>query len=310
MANVKLSIVNENRRKTDYGLRNRRMINFADRTVTAVLLGNMQDGGLPHMGCRCHRCLSGTAYATALALVDTRQTPTAVYLFDATPDIKHQLALLANALGTHPAHASRLRQPDALFLTHAHLGHIGGLPQFGMEAMGAVELPVYASPQLCQLLSKNTLWQPLVQRLELRPAFANETVWLAEDVRITAVPVPHRDEWGAGAYAFRIQGPNRSLLYLPDIDDWAQWPPAAEVIGGVDVAIVDATFASRDELGGNQAPHPPVSDTLARFAHLPTQLVLTHINHSNPLLDADSETAVAVRAAGAAVAACGMQFEL
>ncbi len=33
-------------------------LSFADGTVTAVILGIMQDGGLPHAGCRCERCVT------------------------------------------------------------------------------------------------------------------------------------------------------------------------------------------------------------------------------------------------------------
>jgi pyrroloquinoline quinone biosynthesis protein B len=164
---------------------------------------------------------------------------------------------------------------------------------------------------LGQLLLENHLWSPLVENLRIVPLVAGQTLDLAADVRVTAVAVPHRDEWGAGTFAFRIQGPNRSLLYLPDIDDWAQWPAAAETLAGVDVALVDASFFSRDELGG-RAPvaHPLVTDTLARFAQLPTQLVLTHLNHTNPVLDEGSAARTAVIQAGVQVAYTGQQFLL
>lgn len=290
---------------------------FPDRSVTAVVLGIMQDGGLPHAGCRCARCTAAWAdptraeLAACLALVDTRGAETAVWLIDATPDIKHQLEMVGDALGSHPSRPDRLRQPDGIFLTHAHMGHVGGLPQLGPEAMAVSGLPVYASPELCQLLSKTWLWRPLVQRLELRPVFPRESVQLREDVRVTAVPVPHRDEWRAGTFAFRLQGPNRSLLYLPDIDAWEQWPQAEETLRGVDVALVDASFYSGDELGGRSpVAHPLVTDTLDRFVHLPMELALTHLNHTNPLLDGESAARAAVTAVGAQVAQTGQQFVL
>lgn len=290
---------------------------FPERSVTAVILGIMQDGGLPHAGCRCARCAAAWAdparaeLAACLALVDTRGAETAVWLFDATPDIKHQLELVGDALGSHPLRPDRLRRPDAVFLTHAHMGHVGGLPQLGPEAMAVADLPVYASPELCQLLSKTWLWRPLVEQLELRPIFPRESVRLREDLQVTAVPVPHRDEWRAGTFAFRVQGPNRSLLYLPDIDTWDAWPQAEETLRGVDVALVDASFYSRDELGGRDpVAHPLVTETLDRFADLPTELVLTHLNHTNPVLDAGSEARETVTAVGVQVAQTGQQFML
>lgn len=293
------------------------MRKLPEKQVTAVVLGIMQDGGLPHAGCRCARCQAAfedparAEYAACLGLVDNRGGETAVYLFDATPDLKYQLHLLAGVLGTHPERSSRLQQPTGIFLTHAHMGHVSGLPQLGPEVMAVTQLPVYASRELGQLLLENRLWSPLVENLRIVPLVAGQTLDLAADVQVTAVAVPHRDELEAGTFAFRIQGPSRSLLYLPDIDDWGQWPEAAETLAGVDVALVDASFYSWDELGG-RAPvaHPLVTDTLARFAHLPTQLVLTHLNHTNPVLDAGGTERTAVIQAGVQIAFTGQQFPL
>ena len=132
---------------------------------------------------------------------------------------------------------------------------------------------------------------------------------LGADLQITAVAVPHRDEWGVGTVAFHVQGPGRTLLYLPDIDAWEAWPEARTWLGAVDVALVDATFFSMAELGG-RAPvaHPLVPDTLRRFADIPGQLVLTHLNHTNPLLDAASRERRLVAAQGVQIAAQGMTF--
>ncbi|NKQ33991.1 MAG: pyrroloquinoline quinone biosynthesis protein PqqB [Chloroflexi bacterium] len=292
-------------------------MSFPPNQVTAVILGIMQDGGLPHIGCRCDRCAAAyeaprqTEYAACLALVDTRQTPPLVYLIDATPDIKFQLDLLADVLGMHPQRPYRLRQPDGIFLTHGHMGHTAGLAQLGPEAMAVEGLRIFAASDLNNLLLATPLWSPLVERLQLTPLIPGQALDLAPDLQITAVPVPHRDEWGAGTATFVIQGPNRRLLYLPDIDNWDDWPNAAKILASVDVALVDASFYSADELGGRPpVAHPLVPDTIERFAHLPTQLVLTHINHTNPILDEDSAAWTAVHASGVQIAYTGQQFLL
>lgn len=305
------------------------MLTFAENAVTAVILGNTQDAGLPHAGCTCARCTAAFndpargLYAACLAIVDKRNTEghgggtelhrekARVYLIDATPDIKFQLNLLAGALGPHPQRANRLRQPDGIFLTHAHMGHIGGLPQLSKEAMFVNGLPIYATPALCALIQETRLWSPLVQELEFRPMPGGTAVNLGDGLVVTAVPVPHRDEWGVGTVAFHIQGPTQSLLYLPDIDDWKQWPAAAATLSGVDVALVDASFYSADELGGRPpVAHPLVTDTLSRFAHLADRLILTHLNHTNPVLDKGSAAETAVHQAGFSVAQIGDQFIL
>ena len=56
--------------------------------------------------------------------------------------------------------------------------------------------------------------------------------------------------------------------------------------------------------------HPLVPDTLRRFADIPGQLVLTHLNHTNPLLDAGSRERRLVAAQGVQIAAQGMTFSL
>ncbi|MCA9944835.1 MAG: MBL fold metallo-hydrolase [Anaerolineales bacterium] len=306
------------------------MLTFPENSVTAVILGNMQDAGLPHAGCTCGRCMaafddpSRVQYAACLGIVDRRRNAelrgegaegrrerARVYLIDATPDIKFQLNLLAGALGPHPQRANRLRQPDGIFLTHAHMGHIGGLPQLSKEAMFVNGLPVYATPTLCDLLQQTSLWSPLVAELDFRPMPGGASVDLGEGLAVTAVPVPHRDEWGVGTVAFHIQGPSKSLLYLPDIDAWEQWPDAENRLGSVDTALVDASFYNPDELGG-RAPvaHPLVTDTIARFGHLADRLVLTHFNHTNPVLDAGSAAETAVRRAGFRMARTGQMFIL
>ena len=309
------------------------MLTFTDDAVTAVILGNMQDAGLPHAGCTCGRCTAAfqnparEGYAACLAIVDTRGKKrnteghgrgtefhgdkARVYLVDATPDIKFQLNLLAGVLGEHPQRTNRMRQPDAIFLTHAHMGHIGGLPQLSKEAMFVNGLPLYATPPLCGLIQQTKLWSPLVAELDFRPMPSGAAVTLGEGLVVTAVPVPHRDEWGVGTVAYRIQGPNQSLLYLPDIDSWDEWPEAEATLSSVDVALVDASFYSRDELGG-RAPvaHPLVTDTISRFAHLADRLVLTHLNHTNVVLDEGGGAETAVHQAGFRIAQTGDQFIL
>lgn len=261
--------------------------------IYAVVLGTMQDGGLPHIGCRCGHCLAGQGYAASLAIVDKcgrAGAKNSVTLIDATPDIKHQLNYLASVLGQHATMPQRFRQPDALFLTHAHMGHIAGLPQLGPEAMNVQGLPVFASDGLVDLLQETRLWHPMVRQLNLQTLLPHKPVILADNVQITPIPVPHRDEWGIGTFAFRVQGPTRSLLYLPDIDSWQEWPEAEAVLSQVDVALVDGSFMSAEELNGRlPVAHPFMADTWQRFQHLPTDLWFTHLNHTNPALNGKTE---------------------
>ena len=282
--------------------------------VTVQVLGALQDGGLPHIACQCARCRAALAdpsrrqYAASIAIVDKRQARAAVWLVDATPDLKWQLDMLAVDLGMHEKRPDRLR---GIFLTHAHMGHIGGLPQLGPEAMAVERLPLFATPALIALLKDTVLWKTVVSRLLLTPVFTDVPVTLAQDLSLTLVAVPHRDEWGVGTAGCLIRGPRKSLLYVPDIDSWDLWPEAQARLAAVDFALVDASFYSTAELGG-RAPvtHPLVPDTLARFGDTAARLVLTHINHTNPILDENSRERRAVEQAGVRIARQGELFHL
>jgi pyrroloquinoline quinone biosynthesis protein B len=79
------------------------------------------------------------------------------------------------------------------------------------------------------------------------------------------------------------------------------------------VAVVDATFFSADELPGRDLsliPHPLVTDTVERFAGIGTRIILTHLNHSNPVGDPESAEAALVAAAGMEVATDGLEIGL
>ena len=286
-------------------------------SVAAIVLGIMQDAGLPHIGCLCARCVGARERAeniwraACLALVDARQHPALVWLIDATPDIGRQLYDLGPFLGLHPRRPERLRPPDGIFLTHGHMGHVDGLAQLGPEGMAVEGLAIYASAGLAQVIRNSHIWRPLMAGLEWHILTPGEPLTLAPSLKLAPLSVPHRDEWQAGTFAFRIDGPNRSLLYCPDIDDWEAWPEARAQVSRVDVALLDATFYSSAELGGRPpVAHPLVPDTLAYFGKLANRLVLTHFNHTNPVLDEESAQRAHVLRAGASVARHGQVFTL
>ena len=84
----------------------------------------------------------------------------------------------------------------------------------------------------------------------------------------------------------------------------------------VDVALIDGTFWSSDELSGrsqSEVPHPPVTETLDRLG--PRQegdpeIVFIHLNHTNPLHNVKSKPYRKVGAFGWQVGEQGMTFML
>ncbi len=242
-----------------------------------VVLGIAQDGGVPHPGCSCARCdaaASGRSprrHVACLGLTDgTRHV-----LFDATPDLPAQLRMLGTA------------RPDALFLTHAHMGHVTGLVYLGREALGVRGVPLHGTPSMHAFLAANAPFRDLLTqgRVEARPA---DGVEFPGGVTVSAFLVPHRAEH-TDTVGYRIEGPNRTVLFLPDIDSWDAWDcDVREVVTGVDVAYLDATFYSAAELPNrdpSEIPHPPVVDTMERLADVADRVRFIHLNHTNPLLD-------------------------
>ncbi len=284
------------------------------------VLGSVQDGGLPHVACTCTRCDAARApeavprYVASLAIV--LPATHAVHVIDATPDFRAQLDALADV---RDAPAGRVdRAPlDGVLLTHAHLGHYTGLPFLGFEAVHAEGVRVWATPPMNALLRANVPFSELVRREEivLHDAPPGARIDLGEGVTVTPVQVPHRDE-NADTVAFRITGPSASVFYAPDTDGWDAWdPPVEHWLRQVDVALLDGTFFSGDELPGRDVAsigHPMIAASLERFAPLAdeVELVFTHLNHSNPALTAGSAARARVEAAGMTIAREGATYAL
>lgn len=284
--------------------------------VSLHILGTIQDAGSPQLGCRkecCRNLFLRPALdrkVVALGVVDAQARRT--YLFDATPDLPAQAQMLAERSGQD-------RSPDAVFLTHAHIGHYTGLMYFGRESMGADHLPVYAMPRMRSFLTENGPWSQLVElgNIALNPLHDGRTEVLSPQLEVTPFFVPHRDEFSE-TVGYKIQGPNRTALFIPDIDKWDAWgTPIEEALAEVELAFLDGTFYDGEELGGrdmSQVPHPTISKTVERLSALPwserNKVHFIHFNHTNPVLRSDRPEAKAVEEAGFHIARFGERFEL
>lgn len=280
-----------------------------------LVLGTAQDGGIPHLG--------GSAAPDEAARRDPAQRRMVAsllicdpatggrWLVDASPDLTAQLDRAAGHPPTRTAEGPRPPLVDGVFLTHAHIGHYLGLAQFGREVYGARGLPVHGSKRMTGFLAANGPWELLVRlgHVELRTLEPGRAVELAPGLTITPFLVPHRDEY-SDTFGFEVRGPERALLYVPDIDKWERWSTRIEErIAAVDVALVDGSFFDGDELSGramSEVPHPLVAESIERFAPLPAaeraKVVFTHLNHSNPAALADTPQRRAIEAAGMRVA--------
>lgn len=283
-----------------------------------VVLGVAQDAGYPQIGCEKECCTfywqgkEKKKQVTSLALFDsqTRQ----YFLFEATPDITQQLQMAQPYLERDNWYA-----PDGIFLTHAHIGHYSGLMQLGREAMGARSIPVWAMPGMKSFLETNGPWNQLVslKNIQLMPLKEDSAVQLNATLKVTPVKVPHRDEYSE-TVGFIIQGPQKKVLFIPDIDKWEKWGRSiTEEIKKVDLALLDGTFYDGTELPGRdmrEVPHPFVEESLQLFSGLPSaekaKIMFIHFNHTNLLLRNRSAEKDKVKSEGFGVAEEGMVIEL
>src|SRR6266581_6542646 len=195
-----------------------------------VVLGVAQDGGYPQPGCRGACCREAwknpglRRRVASVAIVDPESSSR--LLVDATPDFPEQLRSLDTI-----APVAESPGLAGIFLTHGHIGHYTGLMYLGREAMGAAEVPVYVMPRMKEFLSGSGPWSQLVRlrNIELRPMKEDEPVRLNSRISVTPIRVPHRDEY-TETVGFLIKGPRRSVLYLPDIDQWQKWSVRLEKI--------------------------------------------------------------------------------
>ncbi len=138
---------------------------------------------------------------------------------------------------------------------------------------------------------------------------------------------------------------HRVLLYCPDTDGFPSWTPSlSHTLASIDIALVDGTFFDAHELPGRDLktiPHPFACDTIPMLHAIdknnpdlpkPTgtwtpgkpgpgpftgtlqgkEIVLVHLNHSNPLWRGESvqrrwveERGVGVAEQGDAWVLCG-----
>lgn len=266
------------------------------RTPAVVVLGVAQDGGVPQAGSfddarwdepRRQR------QVVCLGIVDPVRGKR--WMIDATPDFPRQLLELYRT-------APGPKRPvlDGIFLTHAHMGHYPGLLYLGKESIGAKEIPVWAMPRMHAFLEGNAPWNFLVseRNIVLHELAAETPVDLGGGIRVTPIVVPHRQEFSE-TVAFRIDGPDRAYLWMPDIDSWreldAMGTRIEDLVASVDIAYIDGTFFANGEIPGRDMsgfPHPFIRDTLARFAALPERerrkVRFIHLNHTNPALQQGS----------------------
>jgi pyrroloquinoline quinone biosynthesis protein B len=289
----------------------------AKEGVRVVVLGTIQDAGSPHIACDkdCCRNLflrpATNRKVVSLGLIDGRTGKT--FMFEATPDMPEQMKLLKAESG------SETETPDGIFLTHAHIGHYSGLMYLGKEAMNAQEVPVFAMPRMKSFLEDNGPWSLLADNdnIALSKLKAEKAIEPAPGIKVTPILVPHRDEFSE-TVGYRIEGLEKSLLFIPDIDKWEKWNRSiVEEIAKVDYALLDGTFYDAEEINHrdiSEIPHPFIIESMELFKDLSKEekakIHFIHFNHTNPVIKTASPQFEEVVKAGFNFASHGQIIDL
>ncbi len=289
------------------------LLNIPLGAQQVMVLGIAQDAGKPQLACSKECCAelppNFDGSPVSLAILDSNSKKW--YLIEASPAIKKQLLKIPS---DYPA------LPEAIFLTHAHIGHYSGLVHFGREAANSQRISTYSGPRFCEFLRNNGPWSQLVSLKNIIPKAisSGDSVKIASGaISIKAIAVPHRDEYSE-TFGYLISGPKKRLLFIPDIDKWERWELDIDsIIKKVDYALLDATFFDSKELHGRdmaEIPHPFVKESMQRWQSLGAnekrKIHFIHLNHSNPLWDKNSSAYRAAIEAGFRVAEVNQVFSL
>ena len=276
------------------------------------VLGTAQDGGYPHAGCKEDCCInvwdepSLHRLPTSIAVVDQKNKK--IYLFDVTPNIKEQLHLLDH-------YNCELA---GIFITHAHIGHYVGLFDLGLEIMNTDNIPVHVMPRMKQFILDNQPMKQLIDNNNIKLIdMQNDEATLFDNLSIIPFEVPHRNELSE-TVGFRLLSSNKSIIYLPDIDDWDGWDVNLdEFVMDNDILFLDGTFYVKNEIKSrdvSKIPHPEIIDTMQRLSSLSNQykkrVHFIHLNHTNDVLREKSDAFNDVIGQGFSLAKENQYFEI
>ena len=279
------------------------------------ILGNVQDAGLPHIGCQHKFCKEKfnefeEYFTTSIAVVDPLERK--YILFEASPDLPYQLNYLEKEI------FNEFLLPESIYITHAHIGHYTGLMYFGREALGAKNLMVKVLPKMGDFLKTNGPWNQLVDINNIQIQNLNFGLNTNElrNITVTPIQVPHRDEYSETA-GFIIEGRNKKALFIPDIDKWEKWNKnLKQLVYEFDYLLLDSTFYDSDEINRDisEIPHPLVIETINLLDDLSREqkdkIYFIHMNHTNLMLDPSSELTKLVTDKGFNITRLGLKLFL
>ncbi len=293
------------------------------------MLGSAAGGGLPQWNCGGPNSVRARAGdpnvpprsqpSIALSSGDGRWS-----LVNASPDVRDQLARFP---GLHPKPGTRDVPLDTIVLTNADLDHVMGLLVLRESLPYRVITSGWIRDALLEHNAVFRILEPAFGSVKLGEPFSLDRAGALEALLF---PLPGKvPTWLQGlahgapeaTLGLRVTDlrSGKRLVYAPGVQALDSGTIAE--LAQADVRLVDGTFWSEGELrtlrpGAPDAlamGHVPISGphgSLARLRDLPGRSFYTHVNNTNPILDASSREADAVRSAGVEIAYDGLELSL
>jgi pyrroloquinoline quinone biosynthesis protein B len=297
--------------------------------VKVRVLGSCAGGGLPQWNCGGENSVRARAGDPAVPARSQESLAVSAdgtrwSLLNASADIRSQFAAFA---GLHPRPDTRDVPLDTIVLTNAELDHVLGLLVLREALSYRIVSTAWVRDALLSHGAAFRLLEPawgsskLDEPIRLDPEGALEA-------RLFPIPgkVPgflrdlaSNDREACVGVRITDTRSGRRLVYAPGLKSLD--PGTRAELEAADCRFVDGTFFTNDELRSLRpgAPdaiamgHLPIGGrdgSLTELARLSGRTLYTHLNNSNPVLDADSPEAATVRDAGLEIAADGQEFEI
>jgi pyrroloquinoline quinone biosynthesis protein B len=177
----------------------------------------------------------------------------------------------------------------------------------GKEAAAVSGVSVFGTKKMIKYLNANNPFKVLIKNHNIIPIIIEhgKRKKIGENLSITPFLVNHRQDF-TDTIGLLISGPNKRLMYVPDIDSITQ--PILERIPLADFTLIDGTFYQEDELHPRRdirlTPHIPILESMKILKpyNKKSRIFYTHFNHTNPVLDPDGVEAVYVKENGFGIA--------
>jgi len=295
--------------------------------VIVRVLGSAAGGGVPQWNCACPHCAAarlGTIPRRSQSSLAISGDGSAWWLVNVSPDVAQQIEA-HEPLQPRQARGTPI---SGILLTDANVDHMGGLAV--LRQTGEIGFTLWSSAVVREIAEEQPAFAPFTNDphrwnvFDTEPRQLDAHLWArAFSVSGTTPGYDGRRSVPGAVVAIEIvdrQG-GATLLAAPvfgDVDDALR-----AALRTADVAFIDGSFYVEDELaaygvagkGASRLGHLPVAGphgSRQRLGDLAavTRLVYTHLNNTNPLVDAGSDEARETRAAGFEIAEDGLTLSL